>query len=338
MMLAVNPSLTPNELETGLELTAGTSPDPDVSRIVRADQAVRWAMAGQHPKPFAQITTKYPQTVPYGGLSSTTFSAQALLVDHDDTCCTYEWSSDVDGPMGKGSTIEYVFPHEGERTITVKAIDGSGAFSTASEKVLALGSRPNVHITSPTQDEVLFRDQAYKFHTEVSDANEPAGPDCAKVVWEEISTFAIKLGTGCSPVISFPKKGSYIVRATAIDETGDKNWDVRWIKVVDPPLHAPPAVTILSPDPGDSLAPSTTITLNASAVDPDGAGPVVGTWSVKNGSAVTTIGHGNTIQWKPGDNVPFHCGGSAVTLLFSATDGDGTSTAQVDVYVPYPAC
>lgn len=40
----------------------------------------------------------------------------------------------------------------------------------------------------------------------------------------------------------------------------------------------------------------------------------------------------------PADGVPQDCGASAVTLIFSASDQDGTSTDEVPVYVDWPAC
>lgn len=50
------------------------------------------------------------------------------------------------------------------------------------------------------------------------------------------------------------------------------------------------------------------------------------------------IGSGNTRSWKPGDDVPFKCGGNAATLVFSATDVDGTSTDEIPIKVTYGVC
>jgi hypothetical protein len=97
-------------------------------------------------------------------------------------------------------------------------------------------------------------------------------------------------------------------------------------------------VTITSPDDGAVLDPNTTITIKASASDPDGAEVVTGAWSVRLGSTTKPIGPGNERQWKPGDHVSFNCGGASAALIFTASDSNGTSTDEIAIKVDYPPC
>jgi hypothetical protein len=145
-----------------------------------------------------------------------------------------------------------------------------------------------------------------------------------------------KSADGCSPAFSFATNGPRDLSIDMKDSAGGGHGYsyTKRFTVVDPPLNAPPLVSILSPDDHASLDPNTTIQLKAEATDPDNGQPVTGTWSVDG----KVIGTGNTRNWKPGDDVPFHCGGNDAVLTFSATDSDGTSTDHVNIHVNYPVC
>jgi hypothetical protein len=72
--------------------------------------------------------------------------------------------------------------------------------------------------------------------------------------------------------------------------------------------------------------------------DSDGGAALSGPWSVRVGSTETQIGTGNQLQWRPADDLVGDCGATAVTLRFSASDADGTSTDEGPVYVDWPVC
>lgn len=339
MMLAANSSLTPKKLEQGLRDTAWSSSDVKVSRIVDADEAVRWAFQGKHIGPLVRITSS-SQGVMYGGFNQKTFTAEALTVNNDPSCCTFTWSSDVDGPMGGGAKLDYTFGTPGERKVTVTAKDGQGGVSTASTTIVATNSGPTLNVSKPASGAQLYRTQTYKFDASTTDFNEPAGVDCANVTWTvKKAGSADQTATGCQPAFSFTTNGPRTLEVSATDGAGAKTTLSRPFSVVDPPLNAAPLVAIVSPDDNAFLSPGTTYTLKATAVDPDNAGPVTGTWSVKvGGAAPVVIGAGNTRSWKPSDNVSPVCGSQSITLIFSATDGDGTSTDEISASVGFGPC
>jgi hypothetical protein len=278
---------------------------------------------------------------PYGGFNTEHFAAKLYTVGDDPSCCNVTWSSDVDGALGGGVTLDAMFGTPGKRTVTAKATDGAGAVATDTVPVEAFNDGPSASITAPATGANLFRGQAVKFNGGAQDLNEPAGVKCASIHWSVKKAGAASpefTADGCQPAYTPTSNGDRVVTLTATDERGATGTTSRMVHVVDPPLNAPPLVTILSPDDGAGLDPNDPVTLKASATDPDTGQPVAGTWSVKDGSTTKVIGNGNTVQWTPSDDVPFHCGGSTVTLIFSATDSDGTSKDQIDVHINNPPC
>jgi hypothetical protein len=143
---------------------------------------------------------------------------------------------------------------------------------------------------------------------------------------------------GCTATMTlYGDKLTTWVTLKATDVYGAWTSSTVTVHVDKPPAHSPPLVTILSPSEGELLDPNTVVTLQGTATDPD-AGPVTGTWSVKYGSTTKVIGQGNTLQWKPSKDVAQGCGQVSATLIFSATDADGTGSDQVGVKVAYPVC
>jgi hypothetical protein len=224
--------------------------------------------------------------------------------------------------------------------VTATATDGQGGLGSGTTTIEATNVAPGVTIAVPPAGAQLYRGQAQKFQASTSDLNEPAGLACASLHWEvrlSGSQAVEHAADGCQPDFTFATNGAREVIVTATDAHGLTDTDQRSFTVVEPPPNSPPLVTILSPDEGKILQPNTTIQLKASVSDPDGT-DVVGTWSVRYNSTTKVIGPGNTRDWKPSDHVPFNCGGQAATLIFTATDADGTSTDEVNIKVDYPVC
>ncbi|MBJ7330210.1 MAG: S8 family serine peptidase [Solirubrobacteraceae bacterium] len=339
MMLAVDPSLSPAKLEEGLRKTATSSTDPNVSRIVDAEDAVRWAFQGKHIPPLAQIDT-VPGLSPYGSLNLQTMSASALTVLPDPGCCSYSWSSDVDGPIGTGPTISYGFPSSGDRKVTVTVKDSQGGVSTATRTVSTYNLGPDLTVVKPAAGAQLYRGQTYKFEAKATDPNEFAGVKCEGIGWTVKKTGSPdEKQTGCQPAFSFSSNGARTLDVLATDEVGMSAGHSRNFTVVDPPLNAPPLVAIVTPDDNAFLDPGTTYTLKATAVDPDNVGVTSTSWSVKVGSsAPVVLGTGLQRSWKPSNNVPSVCGTQSIKLIFSATDANGTSTDEISASVNFGPC
>ena len=332
MIMAADPSVSPTGAKQALLDTAERSADETVSRIVDAVDAVMDVTDGKL-GPLVKISQADPKPL-YGGFNTTTLKA---TVDSVGPCqCTIEWSSDKDGAMGTGASIDYVYPSVGERTITVNVKDANtGATATDQVKVEATNERPSARITKPTADAHVYSGQPFKLEGHADDPNQPGGLPCDALWWSSPGKPDM---AGCSPTMTlYGDNATTWVTLKATDAHGAWTSYTVTLHVDKPPAQSPPLVTILSPSEAEQLEPNDVVTLQGTASDPD-AGPLTGTWSVKVGSTTKVIGQGNTLQWKPSNHVPQRCGNVDATLIFSATDSDGTSSDQVGVKVHYPVC
>lgn len=343
LVRAARPSLSPSAVEEHLRSYGMKSTDANVSRIVFPSLAVEKALEGQTLGVFVELLSPAAGTkVPYGGFNTTPFTAKATTLDSDPTCCHYVWSSDVDGPLGTGPVIDAHFGSAGPRTVTVTANDAQGNWAKASIQVVGVNSPPSVKIVFPTSGADLYRGQPYKFEGSATDPQEPGGVPCERYRWSTRvyngGQPSQSLGTGCQPAATFSTNGSYEVSLSVDDADGAGATVSHIVHVVDPPVNAPPSVEILKPDSGAFLYPNQTYTLEASAIDPDTGDPVVGSWSVRQDGTTKAIGSGNTRQWRPGDHVTGNCSNVSATLIFSATDLNGTSTDEIPISVAYGPC
>ena len=332
MITAADPSVMPKDVMHSLLYTADSSAEDSVSRIVNAVGAVMHA-ADNKLGPLVEIEQADPKPL-YGGFNTTNLKA---TVDSIGPCnCTIKWSSDKDGPMGTGASIDYVFPTPGPRTVTVTVYDfHTGVTATDQVQVEAINDRPRAEITKPAHGTHVYSGQPFKLEGRADDPNEPGGLGCDALWWS--SPGKPDMG-GCSPTMTlYGDNATTWVTLKATDAHGAWTSYTITLHVDKPPAHSPPLVTIISPSEAEQLEPNDVVTLQGTATDPD-AGPLTGTWSVKYGSTTKIIGQGNTLQWKPSSHVPQGCGNVAATLIFSATDADGTSSDQVGVKVHYPVC
>lgn len=339
LIWAANPSLDDTQVANTLLQQAHNSPDKNVARYVNARAAVRSAFGANVP-PFLTIDAPADGAKGgYGGLSSFGFKATSADVG-DESCCVVSWSSDKDGPLGSGESLEHVFSTPGARTVTATATDAKGATSSASITVVAENTAPAVQIEKPAAGQGLARGAVHKFQAAASDINEPSF-SCGSLKWTTsrksgFLTVDGPSGSGCQPEFSFPANGEWSVRVEATDSRGATASATRGFNVVDPPAR--PIATILYPDDGATLQPGTTYLLRGVASEPDGQ-PISYEWQVTSPAAATkTIGTGANILWRPGDDVPSDCGGEIFELTLRATDPDGTGTDTVNGLVEYPVC
>jgi serine protease len=331
-IMAADPNISLADAKRALLDTADHGADETVSRIVNAGSAVT-DVSDNKLGPLVKIGQADPKPL-YGGFNTTTLKAKVYSVG---PCkCTISWSSDKDGPMGTGPSIDYVYQSAGERTVTVTVKDAnSGATATDQVKVEAMNDRPVPKITKPGSDAHVYSGQPFKLEGLADDVNQPGGLPCDALSWSVPSG---PVATGCSPTLTlYGDKLTTWVTLKATDADGAWSSYSVTLHVDKPPAHSPPLATILSPSEGELLEPNDLVTLQGTASDPD-AGSLTGTWSVKYGATTKVIGTGNTLQWKPSAYVPQGCGNKAATLIFSATDPDGTTSDQVGVKVHYPVC
>lgn len=339
LIWAANPSMNDTQVADTLLGQAHSSPDKNVRRYVNARAAVRSAFGANVP-PFLTIDAPADGAKGgYGGLSSFSFQATSADVG-DESCCAVTWSSDKDGPMGSGESLQHVFSTPGARTVTATATDSKGATSSASIEVVAQNAAPAVQIQKPAAGEDLARGAVHKFQALASDFNEPSF-SCGSLKWTTarksgVFTVPGPSGSGCQPELSFPTNGQWSVRVEATDSYGATATATRAFDVVNPPAY--PIATILDPDDDATLQPGTTYLLRGVASEPNGQ-VISYEWQVSSPAATTkTIGTGPNILWRPGDDVPFDCGGENFELTLRATDPDGTGTDTINGRVEYPVC
>jgi serine protease len=339
LIWAANPELSDYGVELALKQWAHKSSDKQVARYVNALSSVRHTFE-DNVAPFVAIDApKNQTTIPYGGFNSMTFEATTADIEDGDDCCVVSWSSTVDGPLGVGKKVEFVFPDPGQRTITAKAIDSGGASTAVTVDVAATNEPPMMFIEKPiSPTDELYRNVPHKLNGEASDLNDPTGLPCSSFVWTSSNSNDSSY-TGCHPLMTFTTTGMRTITLTGADAYGATGSDSVAVNVVNPPLNSPPIVTIINPDEDAYLKPDKLVKLHGTAVDPDGDKNLVYKWTVQVGGGVYKVADAATVWWKPSNDVPFNCGGQNVVLRLHATDGDGKiGLDMVSVKVAYPPC
>jgi hypothetical protein len=217
------------------------------------------------------------------GPVSVDFSADAS--DPQDGTPSVSWSSNVDGPLGQGVSINYDFSSakEGDRRITATATDSLGL--TASDAI-------TIHVVFahvPPQPEIQWpqNGKSYLMGTYElvgrAKANEPGNLGwmaCDHLVWSStVPSDAIGKsvpqdpnswsGTGwCQTSATFTEVGERTIQLKATNRLGDTGTATATMTVTQPP----PGLTVLiqKPQPHDSftiyLGSSTSITLQGNEI------------------------------------------------------------------------
>jgi hypothetical protein len=341
LIWAANPGLSAKQVRDILFGTAAGSPDGTVPRVVNAAPAVKAALGGSNIAPKVKISAPANgSSVPYGGFNVAQFKATAF--DVEPGCCTITWSSNKDGFLGSGASIQAVLGKPGVHTITATAKDAGGAIGTAKVTIMATNQPPKAKITEPADPSPnIVRYVPYTFSGIGTDSNQAGNLPCGALKWTSSNPSDASFpATGCHVPATFTTKGPRTITLTVADQQGATGKATTFVVVLfDPPLHSPPIVNITNPHDGDHLDPDNSITLAATAFDPDGSRTLMTyQWSVTYGGVTKLLGTSKQLSWRPGADVPFHCGGRQATLTFKATDADGTGTDSAPVYVDYPPC
>lgn len=285
-------------------------------------------------------------------LEASVFDPEGKNCGAPGNSCTITWSSNLDGNLGTGKSIEVGFTMPGTRSITATVNDGS--HSAADQVALFVTSNPPmVDIISPGG--ALYKGIRYLLYAEArdSDVGLLERVDCNRFLWnsnraEDRQTDLPK--QSCMAIVTFKTLGDRILDVTATDKQGDKATKTLPVSVAPLPRSGPPIISILN-RPGMSFNPNATGALQAMIVDPDGGGPsgqrLSYKWKVKYGDTEKIIG-GKVVSnysaiiydpWRARDHVPNTCGGWPATLTLEATDAQGQKSSQsIRIYVQYPLC
>jgi serine protease len=346
LVIAANPSLSADAVEHILAVRGFTMASYGTSW--GDPEGAVWQAIGNVP-PLVSIGSPAELAhVGYGGLNTVTFKAKVEDYEADATpadwlvCCSVKWTSDRDGVIGYGKTMEHVFASPGPRTVTATATDAAGQTRSDTMHLVVDNTPPKVTIQKPVAGATIYTNAPVTLLGTSFDANESSlALPCGKLSWSAarrgLGGTVLKY-TGCQPTATFPTEGQWNVTLTGVDSHGASGKATVAITVIDPPPHSPPSVHITKPADNATLDPYVHTTLSGTAADPDGTGPITYKWTVIEGTNEKQIGTAASLQWKPSSDVSQNCGGKHVTLRLYATDPDGTTSDSVYVYVPYPLC
>lgn len=335
LVWAANPSLTADDVEWILHHTAIEGSDDRVGDIVDAEAAVRHALPA-HNIPTVVIDEPVDRAwFYYGGFNDVTFTASGH--DVDGGCCTYEWKSSTDGPMGAKQSFSYAFLTPGARQITVTAKDATGKSDFTYITVHAINATPNPTIISPQSDDTIYAGATYSLSGKVSDANELV-PPCSYLEWSSDNlsdskafggSFPVK---GCEASVTFNTLGQRTITLTATDVHGASASQTVTIDVTSYADGSPPLVTIVSPTDGSAHDRKVDMTLDGASLEDGDAATY--RWLLVNGMSGGPEVIAETLDavWRPSDHLPFNCGGyEDVALRLEGTDKDGTTSDEVVV-------
>lgn len=227
------------------------------------------AMAGVNAPPRIKIVSPGSgYKVSQGSLNFPTVLT-ASTWDVEDGCCTVTWSSDLDGPMGTGKTLNYVFAGKtvGTRTVTATATDKGGKTASASIKVQVINTPPTIQIVTPPTGSTWTRGLNVNLQAA---PNDDLGIDPNGCTWTS-SRAGEGPWTGCQASVAFTTSGTRTLSVKYVDGQGaSSNTATTLITVNDPPPSGPPIVSMSVFNRTDPYQPNAII--NWSIVDPGGPG------------------------------------------------------------------
>lgn len=312
-----------------------------VDRYVNAAESVYRALGGSIPTYAAILEPPHGRTVSYGGLNAVKFRAEGHDSFDGGGCCTFQWSSDVDGNIGFGAEMEHTFASPGDRVVTLTATAADGGATTRTVTLNVTNEPPIPQIVAPAAGEDVPRSVGYKLEATVLDPNEGLRP-CNYLTWTSTEAADQKANGGSFPVMGCTafvtlrgSNGLRVLTLKATDMYGAAKETNVFIDVVDPPAH--PSVVITHPI--DTLfQPGEKVDLLADTVEQDGDTVSYKWWLVHGANKHLIDGTEDVHGWLPSDLLPSTCGVTEGTLVLEASDKDGTGTASLDIGVMYGPC
>jgi len=216
---------------------------PFLRRQVRAFKAVS-AVVG-NTAPFVEITAPANNASQNVAITNReTFTAEGE--DLESNCCTYKWSSDLDGDMGSGSPLTFDFSgKQGKRTITVTATDAQGATATATIQYNVRNIAPKAEIELPTANKTFYRNQDFVLRGKGTDyAPVPLNIGCSSLKWKITLPDGLTTSrTGCERTVNFNSVGEFKIELTVTDNDGVTDSDETTVNLIERPAGASVEIT-----------------------------------------------------------------------------------------------
>jgi hypothetical protein len=278
--------------------------------------------------------------------------AQTHLFDvdvlHDPAvdCCTYQWTSSLDGELSDDESFTRVGTAftPGVHSVRVTVRDAAG--STASDEIeieFPENAAPDVEILTPANGATFFQSQTISLTGQSVDTDHPPAfrLDEDEVFWY-LDSSSSPFDGGHTAALSGLSLGAHTITFYG-DDGLDTDSDRITVQIEADPVDLPPNATILSPSHGATFNANAqdgggqwyiNVTLTGQGIDPED-GTLSGASLVwrdsVNGGPAQVIGTGASITVPLG--AP-NCFGNTHTITLTVTDSEGhTSTASITITV-----
>jgi outer membrane protein assembly factor BamB len=184
--------------------------------------------------------------------------------DPDGSIVSYVWDFDDDGSFDDGSGVNpiYSWSNAGNYPVSLKIIDDDGAVDTET-KTVSVG---NV-VQPPVADFDFYPDPGTEDEPVNFNAYDSYDPD-GSIISYSWSFGDGHSGSGISTSHTYTNTGYFDVTLTVTDNDGLSDSETKTISIISGE-NIPPTVEITSPDDGDEV--SETITITGTASDQDGS-------------------------------------------------------------------
>ena len=331
LIWAADPSLSADRVKQILFDTAHSSDDEKVRRIVNAGAAVQ-SVIGNTPPEITGIGDSTPSSPRIFELNvPVRFSPSVTDFEDGNSCCEVSWSLNGSS-LGTGLTKEITNSQLGPATLIIRAADSEGLETTRRIFVNVVNTPPDVVISFPSNNAVVFRDTSVRLRGSATD-RDASNSGSSLLPCEQLEWTSNRAGdtdfpvTGCEPSVRFSSLGERTLTLTASDAIGASSVASVNVLVEEPPVNLPPVVNITSPV-SDQFFDETT--LSATASDPEGDTDLTYSWSVNVSGNVTFIGEGNNLAWTMERDL-FDSGEGIyeVRIILNVTDSAGSTGTDI---------
>ncbi|MDG6774815.1 S8 family serine peptidase [Thiomicrorhabdus sp. ZW0627] len=241
LMIAANPAITADEVETGLFTTAADVGDPLLygHGLVNAQAAVNYALnLSQNLAPVASFSTSavtgsLPLTVQFDATGS---------YDPDGSIVSYQWNFG-DGNQGAGVQLSHEYTQSGQFTAVLTVTDDGGRTATASTVIDVVNELPIAQITATP----ISGDLPLAVNFDASGSYDPDG----SIVGYDWDFGDGTQASGQNVQHTYQSGGSFNAVLTVTDNGGAQATDSVAISVNDPSLLTAPSGLTAAVDGSD---------------------------------------------------------------------------------------